>query len=59
MKGGGGMTPTGGLRPPPPCTLFLEVPDCFIFETAGDFWFAVSLKVRRHFAICDDAQMTP
>ena len=53
------MTPTGGLRPPPPCSLFLEVPDCFIFATAGDFWFAVSVKVRRHFAICDDAQMAP
>ena len=46
--GGGGMTPTGGLGPPPPFFFFLEVPECFFFKTAGDFWFVVLLKVWCH-----------
>ena len=34
--GGGGTTPTCGLGPPPPFFLFLEAPEHFFFETAGD-----------------------
>ena len=57
--GGGGMTPTGGLGPPPPFFFFLEVPECFSFGTAGDFWFLVSDKAWCHFAICNDVQLAP
>ena len=54
-EGGGGMTPTGGLGPPPSFFLFLEVPEHFFFETAGDLLFVVSIKAWSHFTICDDA----
>ena len=55
-KGGGGMTPTGGLGPSPPFFLFFEAPEYFFFESAGDLLFVVSIKVWLSFAICDDAQ---
>ena len=42
-----------------PFFFFLEAPEHFFFETAGDFWFVVSLKVWRHFTIHNDAQMAP
>ena len=51
------MTPTGGLGPPRPFFLFLEVPECFFFKTAGDLLFVVPIKAWHHFTICDDAQM--
>ena len=53
------MAPTGGLGPPPPFFFFLEAPEHLFFETAGDFWFLVSLKVWCHFTICDYVQMVP
>ena len=43
-EGVGGTSPTGGLGPPPPFFFFLEVPECFFFKTAEDFWLVVSLK---------------
>ena len=54
-EGGGGMTPTGGLGPPQPFPFFLEVPDHFFFETAGDFWFVGSLL--RHGAVSQYVMM--
>ena len=54
-EGGGGTMPTGGLGPPPPFPLFLEVPEHFFFETAGDLLFVVSIKAWHHFAIHNDA----
>ena len=51
---GSGMTPTGGLGPPPPFLLFLEAPEHFFFKTAGDLLFVVSIKAWHHFTTCDD-----